>query len=338
MVTQVEEQQTKEFLKRAEIRTMKKDLQKLREVDALGERDKIVQIKTLDEQLEAKQKKQQVEDNKNVVEKAAREQVLQRNAVQEREAEKNVKEYASEEQRQQMFLLESKRLELDNKVKEIDEKKDPSFKLQKNTLLIERDKIEKKLKEIVDQEKKLQDEQKVIVDKDQTTTIPSERKALEQRKWELDDQIQEIEKKRWEVEKQVKAIEDKIALTDRSAENLVTERNTLQQQILGIDKSLRDIYSGVISTEEDKRHGKLEEQRMARESVAKSRLDEKERVQRKQWIGSSTDQTVVVPVPSRQRLNKSLQAEEENRKKFIQNVENWAAKEDQKQQNQADKI
>ena len=37
MVTQAEEEQAKEFLKRAEIRTMKKDLLALREVDSLKE-------------------------------------------------------------------------------------------------------------------------------------------------------------------------------------------------------------------------------------------------------------------------------------------------------------
>ena len=51
MVTQDEETEAKDFLKRAEIRTMKKDLLKLREVDSLKERDKIATIKTLEEQL-----------------------------------------------------------------------------------------------------------------------------------------------------------------------------------------------------------------------------------------------------------------------------------------------
>ena len=50
MVTVDEETQAKEFLKRAEIRTMRKDLRALREFDALKERDKIVKIKTLEEQ------------------------------------------------------------------------------------------------------------------------------------------------------------------------------------------------------------------------------------------------------------------------------------------------
>ena len=57
MATEAEELQAKEFLKRAEIRTMKKDLMALRESDALKERDKIAKIKTLEEQ-QAEHKKQ----------------------------------------------------------------------------------------------------------------------------------------------------------------------------------------------------------------------------------------------------------------------------------------
>ena len=49
MATQAEETQAKEFLKRAEIRTMRKDLLSLREADSLKERDKIATIKTLED-------------------------------------------------------------------------------------------------------------------------------------------------------------------------------------------------------------------------------------------------------------------------------------------------
>ena len=58
MATEAEELQAKEFLKRAEIRTMKKDLLALREVDALKERDKIAKLKTLEEQLDRKKESQ----------------------------------------------------------------------------------------------------------------------------------------------------------------------------------------------------------------------------------------------------------------------------------------
>ena len=57
MVTVDEEVQAKEFLKRAEVRTMKKDLLAIREGDALKERDKIAHIKTLEEQRAEQAKK-----------------------------------------------------------------------------------------------------------------------------------------------------------------------------------------------------------------------------------------------------------------------------------------
>ena len=86
MATQAEETQAKEFLKRAEIRTMKKDLLALRETDALKERDKIAKIKTLDEQLEEKKQADAASLAKTAAttEKVKREEVLEKNEGQER--------------------------------------------------------------------------------------------------------------------------------------------------------------------------------------------------------------------------------------------------------------
>ena len=117
MPTEAEETQAKEFLKRAEIKTMRKDLLGLREVDSLKERDKIAHIKTLEEQrLEQEQKLQSEE-------KIQREEVLQKNESQERVAEKDLKNYATEQERQQIFLLESQRLGFEKQVDEIDKEK-----------------------------------------------------------------------------------------------------------------------------------------------------------------------------------------------------------------------
>ena len=90
MATVDEETQAKEFLKRAEIRTMRKDLQNLREADALKERYKIVNVKTLEEQQREQQKKlQELEEAAAKIQKAGVEKVLSQNAGQERIAEKD---------------------------------------------------------------------------------------------------------------------------------------------------------------------------------------------------------------------------------------------------------
>ncbi|MGD0577187.1 MAG: hypothetical protein ABSA74_03880, partial [Candidatus Staskawiczbacteria bacterium] len=165
MPTQAEETQAKEFLKRAEIRTMRKDLLSLREADSLKERNKIATIKTLEEQQAEEAKKQQA---KAELEKLGREEVLQKNEGQETIAEKDLKNYATEEERQKMFLLESQRFGFEKQIDEIDQKKDPALKLEKNELLLKKRGWQDKLNVILEQEKKLEDEQKVIAEKAKT--------------------------------------------------------------------------------------------------------------------------------------------------------------------------
>jgi len=327
MVTVDEELQAKEFLKRAEIRTMRKDLQALREVDALKERDKIAKIKTLEEQIAEKKLAELIVPIRVPVnEKAARQEVLQRNEGQERLAEKDLKNYASEQERQQIFLFESQRFDFEKQVDAIDKEKDPILKLEKNKLLLQKRDQQAKLNSILEQEKKLEGEQKVITEQEQTTNIPSERKGLEKARWDMDKRIQDVEKKRWEVEKQIQEIDEKVSQIDNSSEQLVIEKNGLRDKILGIDKSLRDIYSAVIAREEEKRRGEAQYQVTRKEELSKVRTEQKEKIQREQWSGTSTSAPkkpleIPVPAPLSRKVARSFEAEDEARKKFMQDVE-----------------
>ena len=330
MPTAEEESQAKEFLKRAEIRTMKKDLMALREVDSLKERDKIAKIKTLEEQLEERKKADTATTAKAEVEKIEREGVLEKNEGQEKIAEKDLKNYATEEERQQIFLLESQRLGFEKQVDAIDKEKDPALKLQKNELLLQKRDQQTKLNSVLEQEKKLEDEEKFIVEKEQTTTIASQRKGLQQSRGELDEKIKDIEKKRWTAEKDTQDTDNKVSQIDKSSDQLVTEKNDLRNKILGVDKSLRDIYSVIMAREEEKRAGQAQEQVAKREALAKTRAAQNEKVQREQWAGMPKieDRAFLknVAVPVKRRLAKSFEDEEEQRKKFVQDVENWAQK------------
>jgi len=336
MVTVDEETQAKEFLKRAEIRTMKKDLLALREVDTLKERDKIARLKTLEEQLE--ERKLQIEEEAQArTEKFQREEVLEKNEGQERLAEKDLKNYATEQERQQIFLLESQRLAFEKQVDTIDKEKDPALKLEKNKLLLQKRDWQTKLNSILAEEKKLEDEQKTITEKEQTTTIASQRKSLEQARWDLDKKIQDVEKKRWEAEKQIQDTDNKVGQIDKSSEQLVTEKNGLRDKILGADKSLREIYSAVMAREEEKRRGEAQEQIARREALSNVRAGEKEKIQREQWGGlvvpKKKEFLKTVPTPLKERLAKSAEIEEEQRKKFIQDVEQGAQSSPQQKSN-----
>lgn len=329
MVTHDEETQAKEFLKRAEIRTMKKDLSKLREADSLKERDKIVKIKTLEEQRAEQQKRNEASASaKATADKAGREEILQKNEGQERMAEKDLKNYATEQERQKIFLFESQRLALEKRVDIIDKQEDPELKLGKNKLLLEKRDQQAKLNSIIEQEKKLEGEQKVIIEKETTTTIAAEKKGLEQARWDLDKKIQDVEKKRWAVEKQVQDTENEVSKIDKSSEQLVIEKNGLRDKILGVDKSLRDIYSTVMAREEEKRRGLAEEQIAKKESLSKIRAQEKEKTQRQQWSGGdiqsqpkNTEFLNKIPSAAREKLLKSYATENEQRGKFLQDIE-----------------
>jgi hypothetical protein len=332
MVTADEEIQAKEFLKRAEIRTMKKDLLAIRELDALKERDKIGKIKTLEEQRSEQQKKlQEKEAIKAAGEKAGLEEVLQRNEGQERIAEKDLKDYATEQERQQIFLLESQRLGFEKQIDVIDKEKDPALKLEKNKLLLESRNWQEKLNAILAEEKKLETEQKFVTDKQATTTIATERKSLEQSRWDLDKKIQDVEKKRWETEKQMQDIDTKVNGIGKSSEKLVAEKHELQNKVLGIDKSLREIYSVVMAREEEKRRGSAQEQIARREAISKARALENENVQRQQRSGislkkQSADEGYLKKAPTsfKEGIIKASESEEEQRKQFLKDVASWS--------------
>ena len=326
MATEIEEQQVRDFLKRAEVRTMRKDLQKLREVDAVKERDKIANLKTIEEeQIEAAKKqeiiKQKVQQD---AEKQKREEILGKSVTKEREAEKDLKKYAEEGEKQQIFLLEAQRLDFENQIGLIEGEKEPLLIRQKNKTLSEIKVQEIKLQNIIEGEKKLEDEQKYIEEKEESSNVPSEKKSLEERRGELENQRQEVEKKRWQAEKDLAEFTNKIKGIDKSLEATSEEKNNIHKKIKETDDSLRAIYSTIMAKEEERRRGGAEQQKIRAAEISKAKSQMNEKVQREQWTGPTAQAGIPAPVKNniiKEKLAESFEAEEEQRKKFMQNVE-----------------
>ena len=237
---------------------------------------------------------------------------------QERIAEKDLKSYATEEERQQIFLLESQRLAFEKQIDAIDKERDPALKLEKNKLLLQKRDQQARLNTILEQEKKLEDEQKFVAEKEQTSTIASQRKGLEQSRSDLDKKIQDVEKKRWAVEKEIENTDNQISQVDKSSDQNVTEKNGLRDKALGVDKLLREIYSVVMAREEAKRRGLAKEQVTKKEELAETRLENKEKIQRQQWNRSADTALTQIPVPIKKQ---SFADENKAREKFLQDVE-----------------
>ena len=325
MATQVDELQVKDFLKRAEIRTMKKDLRKLREKDALRERDKIVNIKTIEEQ---KQEQEEIQR------KTGLERVLQKNTEEERQAEKQIKGFANESEKQQIFIFEAQRLELEKQAETIEKEKEPVLLMEKNKIMIEKRNWEEKLKEILAEEGKVESEQKILSDREKQSNVPSEKKSLEQGRWAIEDQRQKIEKKRWVVEKGMVDIENKIKEADLQLQKLAVERLDLRNKIKAIDENLRATYSKTISREDEKRTREEVRQKIAAEEKLKADLGRNEKIRREQWTHSTGPGQASqlekkeflknAPKSLKEKLAESAATEEEQRKKFLQDVEKQA--------------
>jgi hypothetical protein len=99
-----------------------------------------------------------------------------------------------------------------------------------------------------------------------------------------------------------------------------------------------------MAREEEKRQGLAAEQVAKREAMAKVRAIENEKVQREQWSRSAGSGQVGkpkiedkaflknVPVPVKKKMAKSFEAEDEARKKFMQDVEQASQTNNQPQQ------
>ncbi len=314
--TQQEEQEAREFLERAEIRTMRKDLAALRETDALQERDKIVNIQPPATPVPPPTTPQPAPQQP----RAISEQGDQREAA----AMQNVKQYANEAERQQIFLLESQRLSLTKQLQELDQKTEPGQQLQKNERLIKLREAQQTLNTIAEQERQKEQEQAVLGERARTTTIPSERQSLEQHMHELDNEIQAIEKKRWAAEKQLQDLQTQAISAETGLGQLTEQRNTLHASIKDIDMQLRGIYSGVIQRENLRRQGQLQSQQEKAAQVSQIRSKEREQVRREQHQQVSPSAAPVAPQSFRERLAQSAAKEEEARRKFLAEVKQAA--------------
>src|SRR3989339_738595 len=316
MINPQDEAQAKEFLKRIEIITMKKDLRKLREADAIKEKSKIVSggfKKTFGFAQDGSTPNKAVpEELKEIKEKFEREKILNENYIQEIEAEKQLKNYANEEEKQRIFILESQKINLEKK------------------------EIELKLRDLRSQEEKLEAEEKVISEREKATNVPLEKETLEKTRQDLEAKIQEIEKKRWEVEREISKEDSSIEIVNQDYKKIINEENDLKQRITDIDKQLRQIYSQIVQRIQELKKKEKEDIKTAQTEIAKIETKEKEEVQRNQWARSPStrysekEYLRTIPDKVKENLEKQAEAEEEHRRKFLENIETKAKQEDKK--------
>lgn len=331
MASNDEELQAKEFLQRAEVKTMRKDLHKMREADALKERSKIVD-------LSKNQNKKIVETQKiKAEEENAVQKVFLKKTNEELEAEKQLKTYANEEEKQKIFLLENSAKEIENEIQKARKEKEPSLALEKNELILSKKQWDEKNNSILKEEKIIEEDQNFISEKEKTTRDPLEKENLEKKRWKIEEKRQEIEKRRWEIERGLKTATEKIETSKTGFNDLLTNENILEKKLSAIKNSLKLIYADIIKRTEDQKKGALLQQKIAATERSKTISLEKEKIQKQQY---SKDQSPSIensnlgkiPESFKEKLEKSSETEDEQRKKFLANIDKWSKenKNDQK--------
>lgn len=295
--------------------------------------DKVEKSKTpyFSETAEDKEKKSlettQNELKKENQEMERRKEILHKKTEREQSAMIKATEYANENEKQQIFLLESQKTDLEKQAQSAGKNQEPSFIFEKNKILREQKSWQEKLNPLIEEEKKIEIEQKTMEGKENQTNVPSERQELEKVRWNLEDQRQKIEKKRWSIEQNLSKLENKIKELDENYKKFSLGENELKNKIAEIDNSLRDIYFNITERETERIKNSMEEQKSA--SLRKVEIDLKEqKIKKQQQMESSgikeKEYFKGIAPAEREKLAQSVKIEEEQRRKFMEDVEKWA--------------
>lgn len=333
-----EKNQVREFLSRAEIRTMRKDLQKLREAVAMKERERIVNLKASgpgpaknngQKQAEPKAPERNLNQNQSL----ENTKIFQQKKDEEKKAMEEIKTYTQESEKQQILYYEEQKLDLAKNLETLEKQKEPPLLLEKNRLALKRDEIQKRLNGLLGEEKKVEDEEKLVSESEKSSTLPSDRQKLEKKRWSVEEKRQEAEKKNWAVEKELETTENQLKAVEGECQKIVEEKNELKNKIAEIDASLRSVYTGVMGREQERISS--EKERRDVESLKRAAIEtrQKESIIEQQWAGreetSSLSFLNKMPEGERkERLKERIQGtaneEGEQRRKFLENVEKWS--------------
>lgn len=322
--TETEEQQAKEFLSRVEVRTMKKDIQRLREGVALKERERIINLKTSDDIRREMEEKLQLENSRQEEIKKqarARAEILENKANREIEASDQLKEFAGEEEKQKIFYFESEKAELEKQLQAFQKNEEAPILLKKNRLMLEREAIEEKLKPILAEEKNIENEQKLVTETEEKTNVPSDKQKLEKKRSEIEDKREKIEIKRWETENELEKIEGQIKIADGEYQKLLDSEEKLKSQIEEKNNSLKLIYLGIMKREEEKKIAGQEQAKTESLNRAEAQRQKQEEIRRQEWnkkeepvgIGDRKENLI-------KKIRETSEKEKEARKKFLQNI------------------
>ncbi len=156
-----------EFLKRKEIKTMQKDIARLREKEAQKERERITALKTTEE----------IREREERLEKLRRDEEVRKRGTERLRLEKELKE-----------LLEEK----------------GRVEIKRNELVKNNSQLEEILRIILAKEAEIEKKEKIIEEKEKVSRLPEEKHETEKERWSTEEERRKIESERWLQEEKLK--------------------------------------------------------------------------------------------------------------------------------------
>ncbi len=207
----------KELLQRSNIRTMKKDLKKLREADVVLERERI----------RGGEKKTVVPTPADVTAApiAAQPQIVLTKPIQvphESKEDLALKPLANENEKQKIFLFNAQKAELKNQFEALTQKKVPLI-AEKNSILVEQKNW-------------------------QTRLVPLIQKAAG-----APEHADAMEKQRAPIDQALSKLQADVKTIDVRYNGLVQEENEAIEKLSTIDRTLKEIYTHIQEREEEKK-------------------------------------------------------------------------------------
>ena len=123
----------------------------------------------------------------------------------------------------------------------------------------------------------------------------------------------------------------KIAQIDEQTDKLLMVQKELREKIEDTNNSLKSVYSIIMQREEERI--RLGKEKKSAEAITKAEeaTKEKEKIMRREWTQPKIEEkTFIKDLPEQkknklvERIEKTADKEEGERKKFLQSIEQWA--------------
>ena len=336
MATPLKEPQGKILFKRTDIRTMRKDMKMLREVDLHKEAEKVtapVVAKTtptpsmkltINEAPVAP--KAPVQPQKPAAPALAQEKAFEQIAKQDEQKMAQARPYASEAEKQQIFAFEGQIAEIKKELITLGSEKQPALNLEKNQVLLQQTAQKDILGGLIKEEEKIDQEIAVVEKSAAAISVPADRQHLERERANMENKRQEIEKKRWTVEQELSKLENQMKGLETQYGELTNQETALREEIAGINDALRTIYAGIIERENQKAKEQKTQPKKVVAPTAPTPTSSSQTNEIKPItpVKETDSGEKGVPEAFKEKMAQSATTENEQRRKFMEDIENWA--------------